>query len=198
MPDDPIPYGYCQCGCGEKTHPSGSSHAPRGYVKGEPRRFLHGHSGRNVDRRGLLGEGYFVIRDCGYETPCWVWIRALDQKGYGISYSATRKRQYKAHRVVYEQRVGLIPEGMIPHHLCFNHSCVNPQHLQIITPLQNSPLRLDAKLNDDDRREIVRLKESGVSKNRISKQFGVTMRVIDNVLRRPPPGAPALEMGRPS
>lgn len=41
-----IPYGYCHCGCGEKTRIAASSNRRRGVVKGEPVRFIHGHNAR--------------------------------------------------------------------------------------------------------------------------------------------------------
>ena len=46
MQDDPnaIPYGYCHCGCGQKTIPWEVSNRPRGRIRGEPRRFIHGHN----------------------------------------------------------------------------------------------------------------------------------------------------------
>lgn len=37
-----IPYGYCHCGCGQKTPLS--KEARRGYAKGEPLKFIHGHN----------------------------------------------------------------------------------------------------------------------------------------------------------
>ena len=41
-----VPYGYCWCGCGEKTPLAKSSHADRGFIKGCPRRFIHNHHTR--------------------------------------------------------------------------------------------------------------------------------------------------------
>lgn len=41
-----IPYGYCQCGCGQLAPIANSSHASRGRVKGMPLRYIRGHNGR--------------------------------------------------------------------------------------------------------------------------------------------------------
>lgn len=49
MQDKRIPYGYCQCGCGEKTKLARITSRRDGHVKGEPFRFLHGHNGRIPD-----------------------------------------------------------------------------------------------------------------------------------------------------
>lgn len=38
-----IPYGYCHCGCGQKTNIARKSNATYGYVEGEPVRFMRGH-----------------------------------------------------------------------------------------------------------------------------------------------------------
>ena len=41
--DNGIPYGYCHCGCGQKTTISHVTDTKKGYVKGEPRKYLLGH-----------------------------------------------------------------------------------------------------------------------------------------------------------
>lgn len=62
---------------------------------------------------------------------CWHWMGSLDRDGYG------RFGSRGAHRVVYEQRVGAIPQGMQIDHLCRTRSCVNPLHLEVVTKEEN-------------------------------------------------------------
>lgn len=38
-----IPYGYCHCGCGQKTNLAPQSDKRKGWTKGEPMRFVFGH-----------------------------------------------------------------------------------------------------------------------------------------------------------
>jgi hypothetical protein len=45
MMKDAQPYGYCQCGCGQKTAIADQTRSARGWVKGEPKRYVLGHAG---------------------------------------------------------------------------------------------------------------------------------------------------------
>lgn len=38
-----IPYGYCHCGCGQKTNIYKHTHVDRGQFKGQPSQFIKGH-----------------------------------------------------------------------------------------------------------------------------------------------------------
>ncbi len=40
-----FPYGYCHCGCGEKTKPAKQTDRALGWRRGEPIRFINGHAG---------------------------------------------------------------------------------------------------------------------------------------------------------
>ena len=63
---------------------------------------------------------------------CWLWG---NNKRYG-RYEKNGKR-YIAHRFVYEALVGKIPKGFELDHLCRNPPCVNPKHLEPVTPREN-------------------------------------------------------------
>jgi len=69
--------------------------------------------------------------------PCWLWTGCVDRDGYGQH--KIRPRQYKAHQVVYEvvYACSKLP-GYQYDHLCRVHRCVNPTHLEPVTPKENS------------------------------------------------------------
>ena len=67
---------------------------------------------------------------------CWVWTGAKIPRGYGKM--GVGGKQVYAHRWSYARFKGEIPEGMQVDHMCFNTSCVNPAHLRLATPKQNS------------------------------------------------------------
>lgn len=46
MHDESIPYGDCQCGCGERTKIAPQTSTRLGWVRGEPIRFVNGHQAR--------------------------------------------------------------------------------------------------------------------------------------------------------
>src|SRR5690348_1907218 len=66
---------------------------------------------------------------------CWTW-QATQTNGYG-QFKIDGKQRY-AHRVSYELTVGPIPDGLQIDHLCRNRACVNPAHMEPVTPRVNT------------------------------------------------------------
>lgn len=65
-----------------------------------------------------------------------VWTLALSPKGYA-RFNPVRGKTVQAHRYVYEQLVGPIPNGLEIDHLCRNRGCLNPKHLEPVTRAVN-------------------------------------------------------------
>ncbi len=68
-------------------------------------------------------------------NECWFWLAYKDKHGYG-QFRLNGKTAY-AHRVSYEWHKGDIPPNKSIDHICRNPSCVNPQHLEVVTQLEN-------------------------------------------------------------
>ena len=79
-----------------------------------------------------------------FTTKCWNWIGNKNPKGYGRFYLKGIK--ILAHRQSYELYNGIIPEGLQIDHLCRDHSCVNPAHLEAVTQQENIKRGLAGKI----------------------------------------------------
>lgn len=77
-------------------------------------------------------------------TGCWEWAGSINGQGYGqISIKHLGIMPGRAHRISYEVFVGPIPGGMVIRHKCDNPPCVNPDHLEQGTTLDNVRDKMD-------------------------------------------------------
>lgn len=85
---------------------------------------------------------------------CWLFEGGLNKFGYGkVSIRKEGGAGWAvrgAHRVVYEALVGPVPPGLQLDHLCRQRRCVNPDHLEPVTPRENTMRsRAPSRLNAD-------------------------------------------------
>jgi hypothetical protein len=75
-------------------------------------------------------ERFFKKVDRSEFSPaaCWTWIGCRDSRGYS-RFGWKGKTDY-AHRFAWEEFCEPIESGLEIDHLCRNHSCVNPLHLE--------------------------------------------------------------------
>lgn len=74
----------------------------------------------------------------GRVSECVLWEGRLNANGYGLV------GRRLAHRVLWEQDRGPIPDGLILHHVCRTAACVNLDHLRCITHAEHNQLHLNA------------------------------------------------------
>lgn len=68
-------------------------------------------------------------------SGCWLWLGGVTRAGYG---QISVRHNRAAHRVSYETFIGPIPAGLVIDHKCRTRSCINPLHLEPVTPTENT------------------------------------------------------------
>lgn len=115
-------------GCGAKIYGRGwcSKHYQRWWKNGDP-------VAVKPRPKRPLSERFWEKVDA--EGDCWEWNGTHTQGGYGtFKIDGTMK---VVHRVAWELLIGPIAEGMQLDHLCRNRGCLNPSHLEEVTPTEN-------------------------------------------------------------
>lgn len=177
-----VPYGYCWCGCGERTNIAKKSdfRDRKILLGGEPTKYRKGHS-------NFLPRERYVTKDCGHLTPCWIWQGAHtgnnSRPGYG--YIRVGKRTVYMHRYFYEEKYGEIPSNLEIDHLCRQTLCVNPEHVEPVTPAENNRRKPNIKLTPEDVRAVRTLAaQRNLKQREIAAQFGISLGYVSNIAAR--------------
>lgn len=129
---------------------------------------------KKVDKNGP------VFADKGL---CWIWTASMYEGGYG--YFSVDKKSVRAHRFAYKLLIGEIPVGFDIHHLCQNHACVNPTHLELLTHANHPRGERNgkAKLTEEDIVLIRRCYAEGKwSQQQLATHFEISQRQIARII----------------
>jgi hypothetical protein len=114
-------------------------------------------------------------------SGCWLWLGTVDAGGYGRA--KIDGKYVLAHRAMYAREVGEIGDGLEIDHLCSMRSCINPRHLQTVTPAVNSRRSRATKLRPASVSWIRDLWLTGKWKQvEIASMFGVAQSTVAKIV----------------
>ncbi len=127
---------------------------------------------------------------------CWLWTGYINQHGYGLFHPVDYTTTRSSHRVAYELWNEPIPIGLCVRHKCDVRNCVNPTHLELGTHKDNVKDMYDrnrqaningtrnpnAKLTDDDVREIRILYGFRFAQKELGKMYNVSQSLITSIV----------------
>ena len=141
-----------------------------------------------------IEERFWPKGSVGNDGNCWIWNGPVNGNGYGgLTVSG---KVIQVHRISWQLHYGDIPAGMCVCHKCDNPLCVNPKHLFIGTPKDNSrDMTVKGRssygrkngraiLSPDD---ILKIRERYLSGERpidLSREYGVTSTNIIRIGKR--------------
>lgn len=135
-------------------------------------------------------------------SGCWLWMGAVEappRLAYGKFWDNDAKRSVVAHRAAWQLFCGSIPHGMKVLHRCDVAACVNPEHLFLGTPKENTHDMIrkgrhapmiaarrgeQSNFNKITAEQVLAIRNATGKQRAIAAQFGVTQSCVSLIKRR--------------
>jgi len=115
------------------------------------------------------------------KTGCWIWLGTIAPNGYG--HKCINGKVTTAHRAYYIYFRGPVQAGSHIDHRCRNTRCVNPDHLEEVTPSENLRRGRQGKLSADDVATIrSRYAAGGTTYRKLAAEFGISNMHVSNII----------------
>lgn len=114
-------------------------------------------------------------------TGCWIGKTELLNNGYH-RFNIYKNERVMLHKLMYERYKGSIPYGMEIDHLCKNKRCCNPDHLEIVTRVQNVLRSENCKIDMDEMEAIKLAILGGKSQTEVAKEHGINQCHVSRII----------------
>lgn len=112
---------------------------------------------------------------------CWQWLGPVSNVGHGKK--TFGGRDIPAHRWLWEQLFGPIPDGLVVYSTCESKACINPHHLACGTMADAVRGSVGTKLLPADVLEIKAAEQSANAARFYADKFEVSPQLIRDIWR---------------
>lgn len=112
-------------------------------------------------------------------SGCWLWTAAINANGYGVGWAG--KGTILAHRASWQLHKGSIPSDLRVLHKCDVRCCVNPDHLFLGTPQDNTDDMMRKRRSKTARlteRDVYEIRSSREASPVLAARYGVSPSAI--------------------
>lgn len=148
---------------------------PSGIYKRTKAHSLAMSAGHVGDLETYLKSKYRVLKN-----GCWQ--AKVIGKRHGYAMIGLNKKTQHLHRFFFSHYRKEPQAGSHIDHLCRNRGCVNPDHLEEVTPAENARRGLVAKLKSEQVVTIREMHASGITQKELASKFPVCQSQISRIL----------------